>query len=83
MRRILIDSARRKNTEKRGGDVMRFQISDVDAGFDSTPDHLLALDDALSKLDAEEPLCGQRLPQPLWTRRSQRSTLEEENRGSI
>ena len=59
MRRILIESARRKNAEKRGGDAQRFELSEVDAIFASTPDRLLALDDALTKLDAEEPQAGQ------------------------
>ena len=55
MRRILVDSARRKRTEKRGG---RFDILDLD-GLDVTAkapsNDLLALDEALSRLEAEEP----------------------------
>lgn len=50
MRRILVESARRRQTEKRGGEIQKYQIdaSEVTAGTNS-PD-LVALDDALQKL---------------------------------
>ncbi|SMP71799.1 RNA polymerase, sigma subunit, ECF family [Neorhodopirellula lusitana] len=55
MRRILIESARRRNAEKRGGDRQRVELSTDDAVID--PDDsagLLALDEALTKLAAED-----------------------------
>jgi len=56
MRRILIDNARRKKSEKHGGKLARRELQDADALVEENdPDSLLALDEALSKLAAEEP----------------------------
>jgi RNA polymerase sigma factor (TIGR02999 family) len=53
MRRILIDSARRKQTQKRGGGLQREPLDAVAA---PEPDaELLALDEALEKLAAQDP----------------------------
>jgi RNA polymerase sigma factor (TIGR02999 family) len=53
MRRILIDNARRKQTQKRGGDLQRQELGNV-AGPE--PDEeLIALDDALQKFAAQDP----------------------------
>src|SRR4051794_22454988 len=50
MRHIRIDQARRKNTQKRGGNVQRLEHDEVAA---PTPDdELLALDEALTQLAA-------------------------------
>ena len=55
MRRILIDSARRRNAEKRGGDLVRCELNDEDAAFSTDePETLLRLDDALTKLESED-----------------------------
>jgi RNA polymerase sigma factor (TIGR02999 family) len=59
MRRILIDNARRKHSAKRGGERQRVPLDEVAslATADGTPrDDLLALDEALSQLEAEEPV---------------------------
>src|SRR4051794_14355442 len=53
MRRILIDNARRKQAEKRGGGRRRVPLEEVPQ-LDS-PDDLLALDEALTRFAAEEP----------------------------
>ena len=58
MRRILVDYARRRNALKRGGDRQRKPLdSDLIQGpSDAKPiNDLLALDDALNKLAAEDP----------------------------
>jgi RNA polymerase sigma factor (TIGR02999 family) len=52
MRRILVDNARRKKRTKRGGDRHRAELADHPAP--SPDDRLLALDDALKQLDAED-----------------------------
>ncbi|MCA9138130.1 MAG: sigma-70 family RNA polymerase sigma factor [Planctomycetales bacterium] len=56
MRRILIESARRRNSDKRGGGQMvRRELNEEDAVFDSVElETLLSLDDALTKLAAED-----------------------------
>jgi len=56
MRRLLIDSARRKQAEKHGGGWQRLDVLDVELAVDSTGEDLLAVDDAVSKLAAQEPL---------------------------
>ena len=55
MRRILIEAARRKGRIKRGGNVDRVDLEDVPIECEVDPVDLLALDDALRKLDAEDP----------------------------
>jgi RNA polymerase sigma factor (TIGR02999 family) len=54
MRRILIDQARRKRCPKHGGDRHRVDLGDVPAVAEPHDD-LLALDEALTRLAAEEP----------------------------
>jgi RNA polymerase sigma factor (TIGR02999 family) len=57
MRRLLIDNARRKRAQKRGGGRQRQQLDAVAA---PEPDQdLLALDEALEKLAAKDPLKAQ------------------------
>ena len=55
MRRILIDSARRKQSEKHGGGWQRHELLDAELAVDSTSDELFAVDEALSRLAAQEP----------------------------
>ena len=55
MRRILIEQARRKKAEKRGGGLQRIGLTERHMLSDATPDKLLALDDALAQLAHEEP----------------------------
>jgi RNA polymerase sigma factor (TIGR02999 family) len=54
MRRILIEQARRKQTEKHGGDRLRVDLPADLAGPDSRADDLLALDEALSRLEGHD-----------------------------
>ncbi len=55
MRRILIEVARRKKSAKHGGDLARANLDDVIAAASVPSDELLALDEALEKLAAEDP----------------------------
>ena len=50
MRRILVDRAREKGREKRGGKFKKLDIDAIDLGTTVTPDQLLAVDEALAKL---------------------------------
>jgi RNA polymerase sigma factor (TIGR02999 family) len=59
MRRILIDNARRKKRQKRGSGLNKRDLDDVDLACTAAPDELLALDDALTKLAAEDPTAAQ------------------------
>jgi RNA polymerase sigma factor (TIGR02999 family) len=55
MRRILIENARQKRTIKRGGHLQRVDL-DENLTRNTSPDELLALNDALEKLAREDPV---------------------------
>jgi RNA polymerase sigma factor (TIGR02999 family) len=55
MRRILVDQARRKQADKRGGKGRRVPLDAVDVGFTSPAEELLDIDEALTRLAAEDP----------------------------
>ena len=57
MRRILVDNARAKSSDKRGGGLHRVPLGDV--ANPQPDDELLALDEALGQLAAEDPLKAQ------------------------
>ena len=58
MRRILVDAARRKRTEKHGGRRRRVDLPDVPANPEVVDEQLLALDAALTRLAAEDPVAA-------------------------
>ncbi|MEQ1904805.1 MAG: ECF-type sigma factor [Pirellulaceae bacterium] len=55
MRRILIDRARAKKTVKRGVQYKRIDLDNEQLGDDHELDQLLALNEALSSLELEDP----------------------------
>ena len=55
MRRILVDQARRKGADKRGGSGRRVALDDADVGYLPPDDKLLDIDAALTRLAAEDP----------------------------
>jgi RNA polymerase sigma factor (TIGR02999 family) len=55
MRRILIESARRKKAQKRGGARKRVDLADAELASSASPEGLLILDDALCRLAQEDP----------------------------
>jgi RNA polymerase sigma factor (TIGR02999 family) len=55
MRRILIENARRKLTEKHGGNLERIELDGIDLPEASRSEDILAVDEALRKLAAEDP----------------------------
>lgn len=59
MRRILIERARRKKVAKRGGDLRRVSLDDADVGYFPAEDEVLAIDEALTRLAAEDPQAAQ------------------------
>jgi RNA polymerase sigma factor (TIGR02999 family) len=58
MRRILIMNARRRNAEKRGGGRQRIELNLALIAADGLDDRLLLLDEALTKLEREQPERG-------------------------
>jgi len=55
MRRILVDQARHKATAKAGGQLQRLELSDVEPVTGGPTLDLLALDEALRKLEQKDP----------------------------
>ncbi len=56
MRRILVDRARHKQSRKAGGGRRRLDLDDVEPALEeANGDRLLALDEALRQLEAEDP----------------------------
>jgi RNA polymerase sigma factor (TIGR02999 family) len=59
MRRILIESARRKKRAKHGGGWQQVALAEDALVVQPTPDNLLAVDEALTQLAAEDPAAGE------------------------
>lgn len=55
MRQVLVDQARRKHAIKRGGDRKRSDLSDIELPFETPSIDLLALDEALTDLERQDP----------------------------
>ena len=55
MRRILVDYARRKKSDKRGGHVQRIQLDSRVPGTEKDIDQVLDISDALDRLSHEDP----------------------------
>jgi len=56
MRRILIDHARQKRRKRHGGDRERVPLSDVEVAAKAPAEELLALDEALDRFTAKDPV---------------------------
>jgi RNA polymerase sigma factor (TIGR02999 family) len=59
MRRILVEQARRRGSEKRGGNWHRVDFEELDVTTSVTPGQLVALNDALERLMALDRLAGE------------------------
>jgi RNA polymerase sigma factor (TIGR02999 family) len=59
MRRILVENARSKAREKRGGDWKRVDFEELGLATSVSPEQLVALDDALERLAALDRLAGE------------------------
>src|SRR5262245_43264889 len=55
MREILIEQARRKASRKRGGGAQRVELAEGLAWIEPAADDLLALDEAIRRLEEEDP----------------------------
>ena len=55
MRRILVDQARHKRSQRRGGDYQRIELSAVEPAAQADQLDMLALDEALAQLAARDP----------------------------
>jgi RNA polymerase sigma factor (TIGR02999 family) len=59
MRRILVDRAREKGRDKRGGKFRRLNIDAVDLATAATPDQFLVVDEALARLSEHDVAAAQ------------------------
>lgn len=55
MRRILVDYARSRKADKRGGEAIRFSLDDADGAADFDPDQMLNVNRALDQLQEYDP----------------------------
>ena len=55
LRRVLLDHARRSNSDKRGGGIVKVSLWESDAGTLGLDERLLALDEALARLESLDP----------------------------
>ena len=55
MRRILVEKARQKSSQKRGGGLKRIDLDHVDLATETDSEILVALDEALSQLGEKDP----------------------------
>ncbi len=55
MRRVLVEHARRRDSDKRGGSQVRVQLDEALAVADETDVDLLAIDEALNRLTTIDP----------------------------
>ena len=58
MRRILLNRARDKHRQKRGGGRQRIDLDSIQVAADAETDDLIALDEALESLAAEDQVCA-------------------------
>ena len=58
MRRIPVENARRKQRVKHGGGQQRVELDTLDVAITSDAEHLLAVDEALDKLAAQDALAA-------------------------
>lgn len=59
MRRILIESARRKKTDKHGGKCLRVPLDKLEIPGMDVADTLIDIDESLSRLSESDPVAGQ------------------------
>lgn len=59
MRQILVESARRKMAQKRGGGKLRLSTEQVAPTFEPPSEDILAVDEVVKRLEREDPRKGQ------------------------
>lgn len=59
MRRILVESARRKSRVKHGGELQRVELTNIDVEMRAPPEMVLAIDDVLERFMREDPVSAE------------------------
>ncbi len=76
MRQILVEQARRKTAQKRGGDHRRVFSQWVDLAVEPPPEVVLAVDEALQHLEQDDPRKGQIVNLRYFARMTSMETAE-------
>jgi len=76
MRHILVDYARARGAKKRPDHQLAISLSDVDVAADEREEDVLALDEALSRLEAIDPRANHVVELRYFTGLSERETAE-------
>ena len=79
MRRILVDYARARNAQKRPGKRVMISLADIKDLGTRPDDDLVALDEALTRLEQVEPRAGRVVELRFFTGLSERETAEALN----
>jgi len=58
MRRILVDRAREKSSQKRGGNQPHFDVNLIDVADTTSPAQILAIDEAITRLEELDPVAA-------------------------
>jgi RNA polymerase sigma factor (TIGR02999 family) len=77
MRRILVESARRKKRIKHGGQWERVDLDDVELPLPMQPDELIALDEALDRLSKVNPRSAEVVKLCFFTGLTQQAAAEQ------
>jgi RNA polymerase sigma factor (TIGR02999 family) len=77
MRRILVENARRKKRLKRGGNLKRVDLEEVDLPAPMPPDDLLAMDEALNRFAVAEPRAAEVVKLCFFVGLTQEQTAKE------
>ena len=76
MRHILVDYARARNAQKRGDGRLAISLTDAEVATDERPEDVLALDEALSRLDAIDSRASRVVELRYFTGLSEREAAE-------
>jgi RNA polymerase sigma factor (TIGR02999 family) len=76
MRHLLVDYARARNAKKRAGENVRISLSDVEATENPRDEDLVALDEALSRLEAIDRRVSRVVELRFFTGLNERETAE-------
>jgi RNA polymerase sigma-70 factor (ECF subfamily) len=76
MRHLLVDYARARNAKKRVEGNVRISLSDIDVTADARGEDLVALDEALARLESIDPRVGRVVELRFFTGLGERETAE-------
>jgi RNA polymerase sigma factor (TIGR02999 family) len=76
MRQILVERARQKKAQKYGGGMQRISYEESDPSLEPPSEEVLAIDEAIKRLEKEDPLKGQIVDLRYFARMTTRETAE-------